>query len=147
MLLTGMVILMSCSNKEGGLIISIDKAVFAIENEDSSMTEISDSEFFTGDSISLYLVNVGPFKADENGYSKIEMDIEITGPDGNQIHLDKGILGNDGYLKLENGFIGSPCATWYSDASHLPGEYSFTIKIYDLLAKTDAEISKSFWLK
>ncbi len=143
------VILVSCSTSTtSSKLISIDDYSFARSaNGDKIETIGIPAVYERGETVHFVLFNVGPFKKDESGLNWFDIDVEITGPDGNILLSETGLLADGGHLALENDIASSPEGTFSSTPEMAPGKYRFKITIYDRIGKGRATQTASFTLK
>ncbi|MEA3496291.1 MAG: hypothetical protein U9R42_09675 [Bacteroidota bacterium] len=147
-ILLGIILLIACNSKTEKTNLEIENSVFTTINYDGDAIEFKDSAlYFPGDVITLYLINVGKFKDSKDGYSNIEMDVEIKNPKKEIIYSEKSLVEKEGKIKLTNNIAGNLYANWESVRGLNAGEYSFTIIVHDKNAKTKTETTKYFYLK
>lgn len=143
------VIIGSCSTSTTtSKLITIDDYSFARASNDNQLETIGiPAVYERGETVHFVLFNVGPFKKDDSGLNWFDIDVEITGPDGEVILSETGLLGDGGHLKLENDIASSPEGTFSSTPDMVPGKYKFKMTIYDRIGKGRATQTASFTLK
>jgi len=144
-----LVILFSCSTSTStSKLITIDDYSFARSANDDQLETIGiPAVYERGETVHFVLFNVGPFKKDDSGLNWFDIDVEITGPDGNILLSETGLLGDGGHLALENDIASSPEGTFSSTPEMAPGKYKFKMTIYDRIGKGRATQTASFTLK
>jgi len=141
------VLLFSCTSSSTSLLIGIDDYSFARTGEDGRPVTIDDPVFQRGEDVHLVLLNVGPFKKDDEGLHWIDMDMEITGPDGTVVLAANNLLGENGHLTLENNYAPTPYATFSTTTDLTPGKYKFKAVIYDKVGSGKATQTATFTLE
>lgn len=143
------VVLVSCSSSTtSSKLISIDDYSFARSDNDDQLETIGiPAVYERGETVHFVLFNVGPFRKDDSGLNWFDIDVEITGPDGNILLSETGLLGDGGHLALENDIASSPEGTFSSTPEMVPGKYKFKMIIYDRIGKGRATQTASFTLK
>jgi len=138
----------SCTNTSTKILISFDSYTFARTGEDGQLVVVDEPAVFKlGEDVHMILMNVGPFKKDSTGLNWFDIDMEVTGPDGETIISEKGLLGDAGHLNLENDIAGSPYATFTSSTELKPGDYLFKVTIYDRIGKGKVSQKAAFKLE
>ncbi|MBU1017938.1 hypothetical protein KKA33_02815 [Patescibacteria group bacterium] len=132
---------------DDGLTVGEAVLVRIDENGEPIFLTEANPKFRRGEQVVFGLLNTGPFEKGEDGKHFFEMDIEVTGPDGEVVMDKKESLSGAGHMELEDGyapepngvFIGSP----YSDI----GDYNFKLTIYDKIGRGRAVRTARFFLQ
>lgn len=61
--------------------------------------------------------------------------MEVEGPDGEIILDEKGLLGDNGHLDLEDNTAESPLGYFYTTTDLASGIYVMKVTLYDLVGK------------
>ncbi len=125
--------------------LSFEKSVFAKE-VDGKWNIVDGAKFSKGDKIGLVLLNVSGFKKGDNGLNWMDIDVEVTNPEGKVILEEKGLLGESGKIDLENNIAESPVGSFSTNDSLASGKYSIKVTVYDKIGGGKATNSKSFTL-
>lgn len=129
-------------------LVSIEDYTFAMTGENDRLVSIDGPAVYKkGDAVHMVLLNVGPFKKDSTGLNWFDIDMEVTGPDGQVILTENGLLGDEGHISLENNMAKSPYATCFTTPELLSGKYKFRISIYDRIGNGKATQTASFTLE
>ena len=142
------VLFSSCTSTSTSKLISIEDYTFARTGENDQLVTIEDPALFKrGEAVHLVLLNVGPFKKDSTGLNWFDIDMEVTGPDGSTVISEKGLLGDNGHLNLDNNMASSPYSTCYTTEDLAVGEYKFKMTIYDRIGSGKATQTATFKLE
>jgi len=139
-------ILTGCSEMDTGtsLGLNIESSSFALEIGDGSLATIDYNRFTPGSSFSVVLMNVSGFKKGADGFNQFDIDLEVSDTDGTKLFEDKGLLGINGKLVLENNIAKSPIATFTIGPNYPAGKYKITVTIRDIVGGGKASVSKWF---
>ena len=127
--------------------LSAKDAVFAEVNEAGKLVPVTDSVFERGDKIALVMMEVKTFKLGEDGKHWMDMDMEVTGPDGEVVLSGEGIFGEKGHIVLQNGIAKNPYGTFPSTLDNEPGEYRIKVTIKDRVGGGSVSKSKALTLE
>lgn len=143
------VIMFSCSSSTTtSKLISIDDYTFARSGNGDQLETIGlPAVYKRGETVHLVLLNVGPFKKDDAGLNWFDIDLEITGPDGNIVMSETGLLGDNGHIALNNDIASSPEANFTTSPEMAQGKYKFRMIIYDKIGKGKATQTATFSLE
>jgi len=138
----------ACTSTSTSKLISIEDHAFARSGDDGQPVTFDGPAIFKrGDKVHLVLMNVGPFKKDSTGLNWLDMDMEVSGPDGQVVISEKELLGERGRLELENNRVPTPYATFTTTSELNPGTYKFKVTIYDRIGKGTATQNATFTLE
>jgi hypothetical protein len=130
--------------RPGGL--AFERTVLARSTKSGSLEAVDDGVFNQGDVVHMVLVNVRGFQAGEDGRHWYDMDVVITGPDGNVVLSGQDVLGETGHVALPDGVASTPYANMRS-AGAPPGKYTFTITIRDKIGGGSATATREFVIR
>lgn len=106
-----------------------------------------DGTFQKGDMVGLVLLNVSGFEKGDDGLNRMDLDIEVKGPDGEIISAKSDILGEEGHANLENNTAESPIGTFNTTPELESGEYTIELTVKDKVGKSRASRRKTFTLE
>lgn len=110
--------------------LSVKDKVLAVKT-DGQWNAAESNVFQRGDIIGLAMLNVSGFKKGEDNLNWMEIDVHVKGPDGEVILDEKELLGEAGHIDMENNTAESPVGSFYTSTELEPGEYIFTVTVYD----------------
>lgn len=127
--------------------LDIEKATFALVNEDGSLNPVDDPTFKRGDKVAYVLLNVSGFKRGADNLNSFDMDMLVTGPNDEVILDQKSMLGENGHLDLPNDTAESPYGIFTSSEALTAGEYSIKLTVTDKVDNGSATRSSTFNLQ
>ena len=127
--------------------ISIEKSELARIDENNQIVPAGDKTFKRGEDVHYILYNVGKFKEGEDGLHWLEMDLQVTDQDDNIILDAKEMLGENGRVKLEDGYAATPYGTFETTEKLEPGKYRIKITIFDKVGNGKATVSSTVVLE
>ncbi len=139
--------LSSCTSSSTSKGISIDNYELARISPDQQIIPIPDGVFHPGEEVSMILYNVGKFKKGEDGLCELDMDMEVLNSEGQTVFSASELLGEGGHLLLDNGYAGTPNATFSTTENTPTGDYTMKVRIYDQVGKGSATVSMKFSLQ
>ncbi|HOU01483.1 MAG TPA: hypothetical protein PLL94_05810 [Bacteroidales bacterium] len=141
-------VFMSCTSTSTSKLISIEDHTFARSDQSGQMVIVDDPVVFKrGEDVHLILLNVGPFKKDEAGLNWFDLDMEVTGPDGAVLLSETSMLGDAGHMALEKNYAKSPYGSCTHTNDLQPGNYKFSLTIYDKIGNGKANQTAYFTLE
>ncbi len=141
--------ILACSKTETttSLLISVEDSLLARTGPDGNLVRVDNDVFKRGERVNLVLLNVGKFKKGDDGKHWFDIDLEVTGPKGEVVLSEKGLLGEKGHVFLPNDTAGSPYGIFSTTEGLEPGIYKMKLTIYDRIGKGKASVVKSFTLE
>ncbi len=127
--------------------ISIEKSELARIDENNQIVPAGDKKFQRGEDVHYILYNVGKFKEGEDGLHWLEMDLEVTDQEDNIILDAKEMLGENGHLRLAEGYAATPYGTFETTEKLKPGKYRIKLTIYDRIGNGKATVSSTVELE
>ncbi len=127
--------------------ISIEKSELARIDENNQIVAAEDKTFERGEDVHYILYNVGKFKEGEDGLHWLEMDLQVTDQDDNIILDAKEMLGENGHIKLKDGYAATPYGTFETTENLEPGKYRIKITIFDKVGNGKATVSSTVVLE
>lgn len=127
--------------------ISIEKSELARIDENNQIVPAGDKTFIRGEDVHYILYNVGKFKEGEDGLHWLEMDLQVTDQDDNIILDAKEMLGENGHIKLNEGYAATPYGTFETTENLEPGKYRIKITIFDKVGNGKATVSSTVVLE
>ena len=115
--------------------------------EGGSWQQAPDSTFQRGDDIALILLNVRGFEKGDDGLNKMDIDVEVEGPEGEIIFKEDGMLGEEGHVNLENNVANSPYGSFSSTEGLEPGRYIIKVTVRDEIGEGSTTKRKTFTLE
>lgn len=126
--------------------LNIAKSVIAGLDAYEVLHPTETPKFYTGETVAMLLLGVGPFRRGPDGRHWFDMDVRVVGPSGKVVFSAQGYLGENGHIPLENDTADSPYAFFGGTDRMPPGQYAFQIAIYDRIGSGRAEVSRTFEL-
>ena len=113
--------------------LTMDKSQFVrlVDGMEPIFLEEEKPVFKRGERVTFAFFNVGKFKKGEDGLHWFEMDIEITGPDGEIVLTDEETMGGQGHMELENDIATTPNGVFIGGSGLEEGDYNIQLTIYD----------------
>ena len=102
--------------------------------------------FTGGEKVIFALFNVGKFTKGDDGLHDFDMDIEVTGPEGEIILSEEKTMGGQGHMELENDIAPTPNAVFIAGVGLKKGDYNMKLTIYDNISGASAIESGIFVL-
>jgi hypothetical protein len=127
--------------------ISIEKSELARIDENNQIVPAGDKTFKRGEDVHYILYNVGKFKEGEDGLHWLEMDLEVIDQEDNIILDAKEMLGENGHLKLAEGYAATPYGTFETTEKLKPGKYRIKLTIYDRIGNGKATVTSTVELE
>ena len=124
--------------------LKYEKKVFARVTEKEGVIFLDKPVYQRGEPVHFALVNVGPFKRDEEGKNWVDMDLLVKDPAGNVAMKKEHLLGNGGHLKLDNDTAPSPDGVYVPGLNVKLGKYFVSIRIYDRIGGGEVSDSGTF---
>lgn len=103
--------------------------------------------FQRGDVVGIVLLNVQGFEEGEDGLNEMELDIKVTGPDGEVVLEKQNMLEEAGHVNLENNVAKTPVGSFTTTPDLEPGQYRMKVTIRDEVGGGSASKSKTFALE
>jgi hypothetical protein len=125
--------------------LSFEKTTMA-KKVDSAWSEVTDKKFAKGDNIGLLLLNVSGFKKGDDGLNNMNIDVEVTDPDGKVIASSTDILGDAGKVDLPDNIAKTPIGTYQTTADMASGTYKIKVTVNDKISGGSATATETFEL-
>lgn len=119
---------------------------FALEGADGELTEVP-NRFRPGDDFVLVFAEVGPFEPDGEGYSRLEVSLEIRDPDRRTVLEQPELFGDRGRMQLRDGIAPSILVDVSTGVEWPPAEYTVRVIIHDLVTGTHTVRNTVFTLE
>jgi hypothetical protein len=123
----------------------IKEAIWARLDASGKMVSC-DGRFRRGEKAHLILRQAGPFKAGQDGRHWFDLDMLVSGPGGQVVLEQKGLLGENGHVSLPGAVAESPYGIFESSVAMEPGNYKMTLTLHDKVAGTEVPIVRPFTL-
>ncbi len=117
------------------------------EGEPIFMRDKANPVFSRGEQVIFAFLDTGPFEKGEDGKYWFEMDIEVTGPDGEVVMDKKESLGGAGHMELEDGYAAEPNGVFIGSPYSEIGDYNFKLTVYDKVGTGRAVRTAPFFLQ
>lgn len=130
-----------------GLTVEKAQLVRLPENGEPIFLDEENPVFNYGDKVIFALLNTGQFEKADSGSHWFEIDIDITGPNGEQVLFVEESLNGAGRMELENGYAAEPNGVFIPGEDKESGQYNFKLEIYDKVGTGRAVRSKTFILE
>jgi hypothetical protein len=138
--------MIGCQETSTSFGLEIEDTVLA-KKEAGTWQPVKEAKFKKGDEIGLVLLNVKGFKKGKDGLNRIDLDVQVKGPDGEIILEKKNILGEAGHVNLKNNIAESPVGSFSTTPELESGKYTIKVTIKDKIGGGSASTSKSFTLE
>ncbi|MBL6964129.1 MAG: hypothetical protein ISR55_09900 [Bacteroidetes bacterium] len=119
--------LLSCNSTND---LDTEGYMFYQLNEYGSQIQVPGANFQKGQTILLYLFNIGPFTANRDMQYQLNMDVEIIHGKKKRVFLKKNYLGKE-HITYEKDTIPFLYAVWQASSEDKVGEYTFRLCIKD----------------
>lgn len=104
----------------------------------------SEAAFLRGDIVLIVMNNVREFKKGKDSLNRMELDVEIKGPDKKIIFSRNNMLGEKGHVYMPGNRAREPFASYNIPQDGQTGKYLFKIKISDLVSRKYRIVKGSF---
>lgn len=125
---------------------SYDDYNFAIL-EDKDFIQYNKAIYHRGDEVYMVFSNIGPFARGGDSLNHVDMKLEVTNAIGETITLRENFWGEKGHTDLKNNMLTKPYASFTSSTNEIPGKYTMTVTIYDLIKNDSLVIYDDFFLE
>ncbi|MGB5984805.1 MAG: hypothetical protein WBG37_05820, partial [Desulfobacterales bacterium] len=128
--------------------LDMDRALIVGVDAYETLMPVEPPIFFSGETVALLMLNVGPFTPGSDGRHWFDMDLKLATEKGDLLYSQQGVLGTAGHGVLPDGRAQSPYAYFDRTRDLPPGKYLATLRIYDKIdTQRRAEVKRPFILK
>jgi hypothetical protein len=94
-----------------------------------------DATFVRGSQVYIVLVNVAGLAKGADGKNKIDLELHLQAPNGQMVYSRQGLLGTTGHQDLPGNRAKTPYVALVTAKNWLPGTYTLTFTLRDLVGK------------
>jgi hypothetical protein len=121
--------------------LSLDNVVLAqpshnqSQNQNQKLQPVVDATFERGSQVYIVLVNVAGLDKGADGKNKIDLELQLQAPNGQMVYSRQGLLRATGHQDLPGNRAKTPYAALATAKNWLPGTYTLTFTLRDLVGK------------
>lgn len=135
------------SETETSFGLEVGNSLLATPDSSGELQQVTDATFTQGEEVNLVLQNIEGFQAAEDGTYEFNVNMTVTGPDGDTVVERTAVLSGDTDQYVTDGTAGQVAVFFRTGTDDPAGQYTISATVYDEVGGGTASISQSFQLE